>query len=265
MNRNSMKKMLSLLLCVVLIAAMALMATGCSGEPTPSEQPNTQGSVPAESGSSESDAPEATEVGEGETVFYFSVVDTEGKQTEFKVSTNEKTVGAALVAAEELTDYIENGKNMCVEAEADHPLFWEDIASFSAGTEKSANLIFDERMESYELKRWEVEPGYFESEDYSILDKGETVISENGVFEVPADGKMYVYELYVKYEGGGNCWYGFRIDSPDDWGLTLSVSDVTATGLTVIFTQSGGNPTGELMTGSYYRLESADGEEASLQ
>ncbi|MBQ3500436.1 MAG: hypothetical protein IJA70_03305 [Oscillospiraceae bacterium] len=161
-------------------------------------------------------------------------------------------------------DYIENGKNMCVEAEADHPLFWEDIASFSAGTEKSANLIFDERMESYELKRWEVEPGYFESEDYSILDKGETVISENGVFEVPADGKMYVYELYVKYEGGGNCWYGFRIDSPDDWGLTLSVSDVTATGLTVIFTQSGGNPTGELMTGSYYRLESADGELAYI-
>lgn len=100
MNRNSMKKMLSLLLCVVLIAAMALMATGCSGEPTPSEQPNTQGSAPAESGTGETDAPEATEVGEGETVFYFSVVDTEGKQTEFKVSTNEKTVGAALVAAD---------------------------------------------------------------------------------------------------------------------------------------------------------------------
>lgn len=85
MNRNSMRKMLSLLLCVVLIAAMALMATGCSGDPTPSEQPNTQGAA-------------ATEVGQGETVFYFSVVDAEGKQTDFKISTNEKTVGAALVA-----------------------------------------------------------------------------------------------------------------------------------------------------------------------
>ena len=86
MNRNSVKKMLSLLLCVVLIAAMALMATGCSGEPTPSEQPNTQAAA-------------ATEVGEGETVFYFSVVDAEGKQTDFMIRTNEKTVGAALVAA----------------------------------------------------------------------------------------------------------------------------------------------------------------------
>ncbi|MBQ3532023.1 MAG: hypothetical protein IJA05_08945 [Oscillospiraceae bacterium] len=157
-------------------------------------------------------------------------------------------------------EYVENGKNVLVEADSDHPLFWEDIASFSAGTEKTAKLIFDERMESYELKRWEVEPGYSESEDYSVLEKGERVISENGVFEVPTDGKMYVYEIYVKYEGGGSCWYGFRINSPDEWGLTLSVSSVTPTGATLIFKQSGGNPTGELMTGSHYRLENENGE-----
>ncbi|MBE6892583.1 MAG: hypothetical protein E7482_01055 [Ruminococcaceae bacterium] len=157
-------------------------------------------------------------------------------------------------------EYVENGKNVWVEADSDHPLFWEDIASFSAGTEKTAKLIFDERMESYELKRWEVEPGYFENEDYSVLEKGERVISENGVFEVPTDGKMYVYEIYVKYEGGGNCWYGFRINSPDEWGLTLSVKSVTPTGATLVFKQSEGNPTGELMTGSYYRLEDKNGE-----
>ena len=62
-------------------------------------------------------------------------------------------------------DYIENGKNVFIEADSDHPIFWEDIPSFSAGTEKTAKLIFDERMESYELKYWEVEPGYYESED----------------------------------------------------------------------------------------------------
>lgn len=157
-------------------------------------------------------------------------------------------------------EYVENGKNVWVEADSDHPLFWEDIASFSAGTEKTAKLIFDERMESYELKRWEVEPGYFESEDYSVLDEGEKVISEEGIFEVPTDGKMYVYDLYVKYEGGGSCYYGFRINSPDEWGLTLSVSSVTPTGATLIFKQSGGNPTGELMTGSHYRLEDKNGE-----
>ncbi len=159
-------------------------------------------------------------------------------------------------------DYIENGKNVSIEADSDHPIFWEDIPSFSAGTEKTAKLIFDERMESYELEYWEVEPGYYESEDYSVLDKGEKVISENGVFEVPMDGKIYVYLLYVKYEGGGNCWYGFRINSPDEWGITFSVSSVTPTGATVVFSQSGGNPTGELMTGSYYRLEHKNEEMA---
>lgn len=157
-------------------------------------------------------------------------------------------------------EYVENGKNVWVEADSDHPLFWENIASFSAGEEKTARLIFNERMESYELRCWEVEPEYFESEDYSVLEKSERVISENGVFEVPTDGKMYVYEIYVKYEGGGNCYYGFRINSPDEWGLTLSVKSVTPTGATLVFKQSGGNPTGELMTGSYYRLEDENGE-----
>jgi len=40
-----------------------------------------------------------------------------------------------------------------------------------------------------------------------------------------------------------------------DWGLNLSVENVTSTGLTLVVTQSGGNPTGEfLMTGEPYRL-----------
>lgn len=39
-----------------------------------------------------------------------------------------------------------------------------------------------------------------------------------------------------------------------DWGLALSVKDVTSTGLTLIVTQSGGEPTGELQTGEAYRL-----------
>lgn len=80
-----MQKLLSLLLCIALIAAIALMATGCSDEPTASEQPNTQAAA-------------ATQVGEGQTLFYFSVVDVNGNQTDFKILTNETTVGAALVA-----------------------------------------------------------------------------------------------------------------------------------------------------------------------
>ncbi len=39
-----------------------------------------------------------------------------------------------------------------------------------------------------------------------------------------------------------------------NWGLTLSVKDVTSTGLTLVCTQSGGEPTGTLQTGEPYRL-----------
>jgi len=39
-----------------------------------------------------------------------------------------------------------------------------------------------------------------------------------------------------------------------DWGLSFEVKNVSATGLTLVVTQSGGNPSGELMTGEPYRL-----------
>ena len=41
----------------------------------------------------------------------------------------------------------------------------------------------------------------------------------------------------------------------DPWGLSLSVKDVTPTGLTLVITQQGGSPTGELQYGSDYTLE----------
>ncbi len=39
------------------------------------------------------------------------------------------------------------------------------------------------------------------------------------------------------------------------WGITLSAENVTPAGLTLVCTQSGGTPTGELQTGSWYILE----------
>lgn len=42
---------------------------------------------------------------------------------------------------------------------------------------------------------------------------------------------------------------------PEAWGLTLTAKDVTPISCTVVFTQSGGNPTGELEAGSYFELE----------
>lgn len=39
-----------------------------------------------------------------------------------------------------------------------------------------------------------------------------------------------------------------------DWGLTLSVKDVSSVGLTLVCNKNGGNPTGELNCGTDYRL-----------
>ena len=41
----------------------------------------------------------------------------------------------------------------------------------------------------------------------------------------------------------------------EKWGVTLTAEDITPTGITITCTQSGGNPTGELQTGSWYILE----------
>lgn len=153
-----------------------------------------------------------------------------------------------------------DGTMTSVEADSSHPTAFSEIASFSAGTEKTAKLIFDESMISFELTRWDMGKDYVPGktgEESNV--SGETINCENGFFEIPKDENVYIYEIYVKYPSG-SCHYGFRIDSQDEWGLTLSVSDVTATGATVIFSQSGGNPTGELMTGSYYRIENKDKE-----
>ena len=46
----------------------------------------------------------------------------------------------------------------------------------------------------------------------------------------------------------------------DEWGIEFYAVNVTSSGADVVFSQSGGNPTGELNTGSYYRIEK-DGKE----
>lgn len=76
------KKVLSLLLCFVLIAAMALMTTGCKDNAL---------------SLSVDDAIDKTAIGEGNTQFTFNVIDQDGNQTAFLVHTDEKTVGDALM------------------------------------------------------------------------------------------------------------------------------------------------------------------------
>ena len=91
MSKNSSQKLLSILLCIALIAAMALCTSGCGSNNTP----ETTVAVAAPSASGE-----VISVGQGETNFTFTVVDLEGNESVFDVHTDEKTVGAALLSLE---------------------------------------------------------------------------------------------------------------------------------------------------------------------
>ncbi len=85
MKKTQLKKLLSLSLCIVLIAAMALFAIGCNDitkNPGLSQQT------------------EVTKIGEGDTQFQLTVAHKDGKEKAFLVSTNETTVGAALLELE---------------------------------------------------------------------------------------------------------------------------------------------------------------------
>ncbi len=87
MKTTSFTRKLSLILCIVLIAAMALLCTGCNDK------------TPADLSTSVSDevATGKTVLGEGAVKFTFTVTDVEGKETVFEINTDKKTVGDALL------------------------------------------------------------------------------------------------------------------------------------------------------------------------
>ena len=98
------KKIKSMLLCMMLAMAMAITAVGCGSktENTADTQKNTETAiVNTEStvGTESVDAAMAQEIilGEGSVKFTFIVVDADGNETNFVVSTDKETVGDALL------------------------------------------------------------------------------------------------------------------------------------------------------------------------
>lgn len=93
----SFSKRLSQVLCLVLIAVMALTMTACSDEQeTPAT--TTAGVTTTTTADATTTTTKAgpTEIGMGQTVFYFNVVDKDGNKTEFKVLTDETNLGTSL-------------------------------------------------------------------------------------------------------------------------------------------------------------------------
>lgn len=90
MQTNRRKKLLSSILCMMLIVAIALFTTGCSNDSKGNDTPSDAGTqITAQT--------EDNVLGEGSTTFTFNVVDKEGNETSFEIHTDKETVGEALV------------------------------------------------------------------------------------------------------------------------------------------------------------------------
>lgn len=103
MKKTNLKEKLSLVLCTVLIVAMALFTTGCSKEGDNSQsQPNSNSQVESQSEQQKENLTAKTYedgevIGEGEKSFIFIVKDHDGEKR-FTVNTDETIVGKALLA-----------------------------------------------------------------------------------------------------------------------------------------------------------------------
>lgn len=97
MKKTSFKKLLSVLLCLALVVAIALIAAGCKG--SEKTKPSSEKSGNAQVATTGAAAEEITKVGEGEKEFTFIAKDADGKETKFLVKSNAATVGAALLDA----------------------------------------------------------------------------------------------------------------------------------------------------------------------
>ena len=87
MQTKHRKKRLSFILCMVLIVAMALFTTGCNGKKASGASSSAGTVVQTESGP----------LGEGSTVFSFTVTDQDGNETPFEIHTDKETIGEALL------------------------------------------------------------------------------------------------------------------------------------------------------------------------
>ena len=120
MQRKTRNTLLSRILCMMLIVAMALFTVGCKKDEKETPQSGQETNVTAtaepqedasgESGEKSGDvsqaedaepagdaASDATELGEGQVAFDFIVVDKDGNETKFVIHTDAETVGAALL------------------------------------------------------------------------------------------------------------------------------------------------------------------------
>ncbi len=131
MKCTSTNRLVSFILCGVLIAAMALTLIGCNDTKTPLE----------------TSAETATVKGEGATVFYLNVISLDRKVTPFEIHTDKATVGEALVELGliagdpgEFGLYVKTVNNVTIDPDT-NPAYWafyEGDTYAATGVDKTA-------------------------------------------------------------------------------------------------------------------------------
>ena len=137
MNEKFIRKILSFIVCGVLIAAMALFTIGCNGKDVSSDNSAVTNSV------SET---ETTVKGEGDTVFKFTVTDADGAVSAFEIHTDKKVVGEALLEVDlidgEQGDYglyvkTVNGKTLDYDKDGKYWAFYENGSYAAKGVDQT--------------------------------------------------------------------------------------------------------------------------------
>ena len=109
MQRKTKRNLISRILCMMLIVAMALFTVGCNKADEKETPSGNEGAVTAPADGAQSDVSgedaepagdttgDVAELGEGAASFDFSVVDKDGNETKFVIHTDKTTVGDALL------------------------------------------------------------------------------------------------------------------------------------------------------------------------
>ena len=99
MKNRIFLRLLSVVVCLVLIAAMGLAFTSCSDKETPENASSntTTASGMSASGPADGYGTAPQDIGKGSTSFIFRVTDAQGYDTLYRVYTDKKKVGEALI------------------------------------------------------------------------------------------------------------------------------------------------------------------------
>lgn len=152
-----------------------------------------------------------------------------------------------------------DGTSTGIESDSVHPLEAKQYMPGLNTTGERVDLFFEILPDEVTAVCWDISRWSNTEKALKMMGKkAETVSADKDSLTLLPGG--HIYEITAKWDGleyGGTARYSFYT-SP--LGIELTAKDITPTGLTLVCTQSGGDPDGELMTGAAFRLQTYNEE-----